>query len=86
MTLVLGFLNVTMLIVEVDASEDESRIRLLCWLITDRTLLTLLIVWITDPTFLNLLKHWITDPGRLDQNVAALYRRKRLDGFEYFND
>jgi hypothetical protein len=78
-----GFLNVIMLIVEVDASEDESRIRLLCWLITDRTLL---IVWITDPTFLNLLKHWITDPVRLDQNVVALYRRKRLDGFEYFND
>jgi hypothetical protein len=36
----------------VDASEDESRIRLPRWLITDRTFL---IVWITDPTFFNLL-------------------------------
>jgi hypothetical protein len=40
------------LVLNVDASEDESQIRLPCWLITDRTLL---IVWITDPTFFNLL-------------------------------
>jgi hypothetical protein len=57
----------------VDASEDESRIRLPRWLITDRTFL---IVWITDPTFFNLLTldH---GSGSKDQNVAALYRRKR---------
>jgi hypothetical protein len=49
----------------VDASEDESRIRLPRWLITDRTFLIV----------------WITDSARLDQNVAALYRRKRIVDF-----